>query len=403
MPLVRRNKIVLRRGTSSQAITQTLALSDFTNEVQLSRLPLELWTMIFSHIEPNLRLPIMWALTLRFPSFAYIFTVPAKGLWMSWFFRGDDVAQQPVETRVSMNLWIGLAKDNRFLPITLHVLDTPRDTVNLVRLLPPESILHITAAHVTLTPSTFLCDFYSFLSIFESLQKLSITITHPSRSMAAWEPMPLTFMITNPEISNLTSLTALHLSGLWFQQRNLCGLQLPSITSLHLTNLPRSGENLPPVYNILFATPNLLHLSVHVLWSTQPTDSKIFDVKTGPEYDSWCPHLRSVSIAGQSELTGPFLTSLLRHPQSSIPIVNDVRFCRSWFTCDLDADPLSLIASRLADMDNLVVSIDHTALLIGSSRVSNGRAQLSWETEWRLCSVSASVRYSSTKDTRTKH
>lgn len=320
---------------------------------------------------------------------------------MFWYIPSGEHDQQHIPTRFSMNMWSKLAKRNTYLPVTVDASNSPQDIQKLSRLLPADSFPYIKAIFISLTSSQFLTDFYTFLARFEELQSLSITIVNISRPYTAWPPLPLVFSVTHPDISGLSSLRSINLSGLWFQQRDLYGIRLSSITSLSITDLPRAGEDLPAIYNIMFATPNLVHLSVQLTWTPYATASQIFDVPNGALYDSWNPRLQSITISGEPRTTAPFILSLLRHPRSIITSVHDVRFCRTWHSSDLHEVPQTILSTHISKTDCLDVFIDYAAIVIKSADSPGRNERTSWTTEWKVCSVIPMVRRPACEDTRT--
>lgn len=325
----------------------------------------------------------MWSLATHFPAFAYVFS-DQPHMWMDWVFRPGGFEFQRRDVQFAISLWDSMHRKGRPIPVTVHTFEREVFGLdNLVALLPPPVRSYIRGLSIRISRSSYLeYDITSFLSRVPNVRHLSLSIM--GNCPGPFGRGPVTFLQHTPNPTYDIALTSLSFRNILVPPSMLSEDRWSMLTVLRLDYYRPLHSAVPPIYTILFITPSLTELTVHVRFGLGVLSRKLFELSHYSRYLTWTPRLEFVDVQGDRLCVSHFVSSLLRHSLSSIQSVKITYNCES--NEDEDDDifgeiPLFVEALR-GWSDCIGVHADEVSVCLSSEQPRTGVRQ--WVSRWKL-------------------
>lgn len=283
-------------------------------ERSICMLPHEIWAIIFEFIPAHERVPLMWSLLCRYPSFAFVFS-HLPHLWMDWFFYSGCRRHQPPATSFAIALWRSLHDRGRSIPVAVHATTSAVRITALSCFLPLDSLSFVHSITIRISRNQFkTCNMHGFLGGFINLRTVGLIVRDHHQDFDG-TPVPLmSVSVPRAVVVSLSNLTTLELTGILFDKTTVDPSCFRSLTTLRLFDVrARRGQNNPSVFDLLIAAPFVRDLVVRPSWVHRGTSPILYAV---PEEGilgvyTRTSRLRSMELAGDRQSLAPFVNTLL--------------------------------------------------------------------------------------------
>lgn len=344
------------------------------------RLPSEIWSKIFQLIPADERIPCMWTLTCRFPSFALILSrIPH--VWMDWIFSSGHKASQPISTSYAIRLWRELRQRGTSIPIDIHASRHLVLLPTIARCLPSECLPFIRSASLYMTLDHYLqSDLSGILATMHGLTGFAMKVYDPSVS-SNQTPIPLVASIPNRPIpSCVAALTTLTLSGIFLDKDAISQVRFNSLLDLRLVDLARVPARCPSIFDVLLISPRVSKLIVRASWTHRHIQSVLFSLPDPAALRDWTCRLRVLEVQGERRDAAPFLNAILNHRTSRIYRVRVVLLCHCLQRAVMFEEIPMFVREISTRAD--VLTIDTTSFSVWSRRTSVN--PIDWGVRWQL-------------------
>lgn len=351
-------------------------------------LPHEIWAIIFDLIPAHDRIPLMWSLLCRYPSFAFIFA-HLPHLWMDWFFYSGCRHHQPRATSFAIALWRDLHERGRSIPVAVHATASAVRITALSCFLPPDSLSFIHSITMRISRNQFkTCNMHGFLNAFANLKSVGLIVRDHHADFDS-TPVPLmSVSVPRAVVVSLTNLTTLELTGILFDKTTVDPSCFRSLTTLRLFDVrARRGQNNPSVFDLLLAAPFVRDLVVRPSWVHRGTSPILYAVPAKGILDVYArsSRLRNMELAGDRQSLAPFINALLTYLCDRVVKLRVVFHCKRREQLDLFNELPVFTREISRHSDHITVDVSEHSIC---SRWSSAMySDFEWFVQWRTYDV----------------